>query len=324
MFVYLIASHGDGRQLPRLIRRIREERPQARIVVHHDRKSAPRVPAEDLAAVEFVSDPVDVRWGDFSMVEMVLHAARWLLAEGRPGFDWVVLLSAQDYPAVSLAEFEERVSSAEVDGFLDFAPAETAYAAENARRYDFSYRVLPGWAARPLGALDRRNPFPRSVQFAAGRIGARIGFPARRSPFGPRFRCYRGAFWWTLSRAPLRYLVDYAAAHPDVVAHYRRTLHPDESFVQTVLLNAGRFRLSPDYGRYIAWTRPTDIGPRVLTAPDLPAILDSGAAFARKFDPAVDTEVLDALDRAATWGEQAPNGSPDGTKGLKSQGPVFS
>ena len=47
--------------------------------------------------------------------------------------------------------------------------------------------------------------------------------------------------------------------------------------------------------RYLDWSR--EPAPAVLTRDDLPALLGSGKLFARKFDPTVDSEVLDALDR---------------------------
>jgi hypothetical protein len=71
---------------------------------------------------------------------------------------------------------------------------------------------------------------------------------------------------------------------------------PEEFFFQTALMDS-RFEstLVADNKRKIIW----DGGPhpRTLTTADLPALLTSGAWFARKFDDAVDPDLLDAIDR---------------------------
>jgi hypothetical protein len=82
-----------------------------------------------------------------------------------------------------------------------------------------------------------------------------------------------------------------------VEAHYRRTVVAEESLVQTVLVNAGRFRLVDDDLRYIDYARAERGSPRVLTASDLPLLASGPWHFARKFDWGVDRGVLDAIDR---------------------------
>ena len=51
-----------------------------------------------------------------------------------------------------------------------------------------------------------------------------------------------------------------------------------------------------DHKRKIIWTGGPH--PRTLTMSDLPALLESGAFFARKFDDGVDAAVLHAIDQA--------------------------
>src|SRR5262249_54960763 len=85
--------------------------------------------------------------------------------------------------------------------------------------------------------------------------------------------------------------------HPDVEAHYRRTIAPDESFFQTVLVNSGRFDLVNDDLRYIDYSRAYRGVPRTLTAADMPLLSSGRYHFARKFDLSVDRDVLDRIDR---------------------------
>jgi hypothetical protein len=100
-----------------------------------------------------------------------------------------------------------------------------------------------------------------------------------------------------LSRRCISAVDAFARERPDVLRHYRRTLIPTESFVQTVLANDPSLRLSGDMRRFMRWDPPPASRPRVLRGADVEPMLASGADFARKFDESVDAAVLDELDR---------------------------
>ena len=51
-------------------------------------------------------------------------------------------------------------------------------------------------------------------------------------------------------------------------------------------------------------------GDMVLRAADLPLIRQSGAAFARKFDPSIDPDILLAVDAAIEAEIEAEDGQP--------------
>jgi hypothetical protein len=67
--------------------------------------------------------------------------------------------------------------------------------------------------------------------------------------------------------------------------------------VQTLLVNARRFRLVNDDLRYIDYAGADRGSPRVLTTADLPMLAAGPWHFARKFDYGVDRVVLDRIDR---------------------------
>ena len=82
----------------------------------------------------------------------------------------------------------------------------------------------------------------------------------------------------------------------ELIDYYRRTVCPDESLVQTLLVNAGRFRLCNDNLRYADTRGSRDGRPRLLGVADLPLLTAGAYHFARKFDLAYDARVLDLLD----------------------------
>jgi Core-2/I-Branching enzyme len=295
--VYFIASHTNPDQVGRLVRRLRRDSPAALVLIHHDESQS------HLDARRFDGDPnvivmqcsIAVEWGQFSQVELVLRGIEVLRASGR-AYDWVVLLSGQDYPIRPIAEFEGDLALLG-DGAI-------AYEERTAHldRYELSwYRVPRVFENRYVNALfsrlsqlNARQPF---VRFVSGRVGCRIGVRIGRSPFDGTLRPYKGTTWWTLSRRCIDYVHAYVRDNPGFVDWYRRrTLMPDESFFQTILFNAGIFRLRNDDGRFVRWEPPEAPSPVTLRTADLDAVLSSGKYFGRKFDDRVDAAVLDRLD----------------------------
>ena len=53
----------------------------------------------------------------------------------------------------------------------------------------------------------------------------------------------------------MHYAREFARDNPDVVAYFRTMPAPDEVFLQTVLVNSGKFRLVPDGKHYIDFSR---------------------------------------------------------------------
>src|SRR5689334_10437806 len=97
--VFLILSHRRPRQIERLAERLTHTR-SAITAVHHDAKSAERPVFPDGGRTVLVPEPKTVEWGRFSQVEAILHGMRWIRS-AIPDFSWIVLISGEDYPAMS-------------------------------------------------------------------------------------------------------------------------------------------------------------------------------------------------------------------------------
>ena len=143
--------------------------------------------------------------------------------------------------------------------------------------------------------MKRLNKFQPLVQ-AHLTYGPRVGLRARRTPFTRGRICYGGWQWTTLRRECAEFVADEVVRDRALVEYYRRTICPDESLVQTLLVNSGRFRLVNDNLRYVDQRGGRDGRPRVLGMADLDLITTGQYHFARKFEMAQDPDVLDALD----------------------------
>lgn len=309
---YYLQSHTLPDQVARLVGLIKEGSPGSVVLISHDAAGPPL----DIAALEALPG-VHVftesgGYGDFSHLDRYFAAIDWLDEQGIE-YDWLENITGQDYPLLSIPEFEQVLARSPVDGYLLYAPVfpqDTPDADPGASGYftlcaphDAAVRYLyrhwrlgrptpakQKWL-RPLMAINLVQPWFRlSLAFST------IGVRRRRTPFGPDFPCYGGWFFCTLSAPCVRYVREFARDHPDVVAFFRSTLAPEEAFLQTVLVNSGKFRFHPDAMRYIDLTNSRNNHSNVLGVDDLPAMLGSGAHWARKFDPRRDADVLDALD----------------------------
>jgi hypothetical protein len=300
---YHIESHTLPKQLERLIRRLIDSGSgrDPVIVVNHDSRST-----DDLSAISALPGVHVMRspggYADFSHVRRYLETLDWLARENI-AYDWIANISGQDYPLGDIAVAEARLGAPGVDGYLQWFDAFDPRCPWGSRlgrtRYTFRHRRLFGLDPRWRGALhgvQGVNVVQPWVRVTVS-TGLTVGSRRSRTPFGPDFRCYGGSLFCTVTRPVAEYLREFAVERRDITQYYQRTLSPAESFIQTILVNSGRFSFEPDCRRYFDFRNTRFNHPKTLTAADLPRALASGADFGRKFDERVDPRVLDQLDR---------------------------
>jgi len=299
---YFIQSHLAPPQVRRLIATLRRARPDNFLLIGHD-GFAGHCSADELRRVvdvDVFAAREPARRGYFSMLEPYFDAVDWLDRRA-VAYDWLVYLSAQDYPLQPLRDFEALLAAARGDGFLRFWDAADPVNPWGRRRqgvvrYHYQYSDAPGWAHPALPLLRAANRLQRLVHCHLT-YGPRIGVRGSgRLPFDDTLRCYAGTQWTVLRRGCAEYVTERVRGGDAVVQWLRRTICPDEAVVQTLLVNSGRFQLVNDDLRYVDMSGSQDGRPRTLTAKDLPALTSGPYYFGRKFDPDVDAEVLDRLD----------------------------
>jgi hypothetical protein len=298
---YFIQNHLAPRQISRLVGALRRSQPDCFILVGHD-GFAGHCTADELRRaldVDVFEFREPGRRGYFSLIQPYFDAVEWLSARG-VSYDWLVYLSAQDYPVRPLEELEVLLATSGCDGFLRYwaacAPVNPwGRPRQGGCRYLYQYREAPRWATPALRVLRSLNGVQSLVHFHLV-YGPRVGLRSRGSPFGGDLTCYAGTQWTTLRRACAEHVVERARGEPELLRWFHGTICPDEAVVQTLLVNGGRFELRDDDLRYADFTGSRDGRPRTLTADDLPAITGGPHYFARKFDLQGDARVLDLLD----------------------------
>ena len=213
-----------------------------------------------------------------AMAAALAHGTRWT---------HFLNLTGQDFPLKSRGEMLARLERGRsyLSWFDPLDNAEWPDAPERLTRFHLS----GGWLQRLLAMPG------------AARVRRRLGWenqlpwvPGWRRPWPDYFHYYGGANHVALAREAALYLSEEPAALR-IRRWLRPAAHSDEIVFQSVLLN------SPLAGTLVNETLreidfPADSPhPRTFTSADLPRLLRSSALVARKFDPAADPGVLDAL-----------------------------
>lgn len=268
---YVVSAYKLPRQLERLLRRLAG--PGVTFTVHVDRKTRRRDYDEMVARtrdldVHFLSRHA-CHWGGWGHVRATLKGIERLV-EDSVEYDYLALLTGQDYPLRSPAAIAEALGSADGRSYM-------------------SWWALPRaqWGTR--GGLDRYEDW-HAITYRR----SHLALPLHRSlPYG--LTPYGGGAYWCLSRALVDYVQGFVRDNPEFVRFFKHVLIPDELFFQTIVINSALAdTVENDNLRYLDWSR--EPAPAVLSRHDLGAITTSGALFARKFDDTVDFTILDLLD----------------------------
>lgn len=275
---YVISAYKNPQHLGRLIRRLHTG-PETTFVVHVDSKTDDGVYEAMRTAVgdhDVVFLPRHAcHWGGFGHVHASLKGIRAALEAGDP--DYLILISGQDYPIKPngyIAEFLERGEG---------------------RSFFLHFRLpTANWTN---GGLDRFRRWHWRYRGFHLSLPLRRTLPAGLAPWG-------GSAYWIMSRNALRTVVRFVDENPSYVRFFRHVDIPDELFFQTILLNSTEAERCVDFRlHYTEWSRTP--APAILTSEDYPHLVDSPCLFARKFDPAVDDNVLALIDERLLAGAAA-------------------
>jgi len=294
---YCILAHKNPAQLARLLRALAH--PGNVCFLHYERR-APRREHEAVArlAREFPNvhllPPRRIVWGRFSQIRVQLEG----LALGLQGAGWshFITLTGQDFPLRPQAEIVRELAAAPAASFVSF--------------FDPFQEQIWNNVRERIGRIHLQSAALESllqVPFLGRRLRRLLGWSdcMPHVPFVQRetpswFRYMGGSNHVTLSREAAVYLAGDPLARR-IIQWLQRSGHPDESIFQSVLCNSPlAATLVNDDRRAILWEHAGAPSPATLTQAHLPwlrAQREAGKLFARKFDTAVDSAVLDALEK---------------------------
>lgn len=267
---YLIIAHSGFEVLSRLIRAIDDERND--IYIHFDRKLKTCPVYQTLyAQLQVLTDRIDVRWGDVSVVK-----AEYILFENaykHGGYSYYHLLSGADMPLKSqdyLHRFFEKNAGKEFVGY--YQESITGEINRKVRRWHlFSKSFKETKGPISVGKKVLRAGFIRLQQIVGLCRNKTVNFK-------------KGTQWVSLTADCVGYLLQQ---REEVERIYSHTFCADEIFVQTICWNSS-FRDHiydiKDEGRgcvrMIGWK---DNQIKEWKEEDFETLVESEALFARKF-----------------------------------------
>jgi hypothetical protein len=304
MIAYFIQAHRDPHQVCRLIRSIKASCPNSLIIIGYDFTSSK---FDDFLLKEFsnvylLKGESPVVRGDLSAIRPYFEAIDWLLTNNH-SFDWLVYISGQCYPVQPLSNLESYLSLTEYDGLIQYydilSESSTWDIQEGYGRY-FYQKVsdLPTWSmflSKIVNKLNLLKPFPYVIK---GRetFGVSLWKKAKNHPFTNTFTCYGGNHRHMLSRVCVEYLNNFIHENMNIVEYFNQTWCPEESIVQTILVNSGKFMLLSDNKIFDDYLHTRNGSPRILTEEDFDRLKNGDYFFARKIDPIKSSKLLDMLD----------------------------
>lgn len=284
---YIIAAHKYPTHLLRLIKRLDDG--HSTFFIHID-KSVDIDKFEALNAfgskIKWV-DRVRSNWATMGQVNSTLNAMKAIVASGEP-FEMVSFISGQDYPIKSNEEIDHFFKTSEHSIFLDYFP-------------------LPDYDKwKDKGGMWRVNKYffglePRQLFLSksANLLSSVVPFFRRQHP--THMQAYVGSAWFSMDLDAIKYVLKYVEENPKYVAYQKNGFSPDELFYIMILVNSPdksiTQRIQNNNKRLIKWKNWSTSNPETLTIKNFDEIAASDALYARKFDPFVDNNVLDLIDK---------------------------
>jgi hypothetical protein len=283
---YIIAAHKYPEHLCRLIERLDDG--QATFYIHIDKKA-------DINQFNCLNkfgekiiyvDRVVSRWATMGQVQSTLNAMKAIVASGEP-YEMISFLSGQDYPIKTNEEIDSFFRSSDKSIFLDY----------------FSIPDYEKWEKG--GGMWRMDKYFLGMERynlilskTLNSISTFLPFLRRKVPDG--MKMYLGSAWFSMDLDAIKYILKYMDENPKYRAFQKYSFSPDESIYIMILVNSPEQsivkRISNDYKRLIKWKNWSTANPEILKVKDFDEIYQSKALFARKFDPLVDSKIIDMID----------------------------
>ncbi len=255
-----------------------------------DKQSFTRI-ARDYPRLEFLPSRM-THWGHWSLVET--HAAAITRALQIPDWDYMINLSGACYPLKPVDEIRQRLlEAAEECGACDADGAPTGNSLWP------NYVTIQHLDQCPGHVRERFNHYWYLFKGKLRKIPL-----IRRKPPASIDAQWKGSNWSVLHRDFCTWL-DRDPLVATANAFLRRCKLPEEFWLPWLIMSSP-FRDTRSANRHLIHWTPGMAHPHVLVSKDFDELIGSDAFFARKFDPNVDSTILDMLDEVSKRGLGEP------------------
>ena len=284
---YLIIAHHHFDMLKKLIAVLDSE--HADFYVHIN-KSVKQLDEESIRAAAVKSRiqifrEFKIAWGADTQIRCEL----FLMEQAAKGhYDYYHLLSGVDIPLKTGAEIEAFFETQD-RSFLEVKQEQDLTGTLDRVRY---YYPLQPWIGRQKADRGFVYALLDQLNYESLKIQKMLGVD--RTKNAPFAYC-RGANWFSITH---ELLICALEKKKQIAKYFYCTMNADEMFLQCVaMVSPLRDTVIRDSLRLVDWQRTEHGGcsPHTFTMEDWEMITGSDKLFARKFDPDIDVEVIDAL-----------------------------
>ncbi|HFU3723409.1 TPA: beta-1,6-N-acetylglucosaminyltransferase [Streptococcus suis] len=230
--------------------------PEIDFILHVDKKS--RISDFNFlrGKVNFLDERRDVKWGDFSQVEVMLDLMKYALDNN---YDFLSIISETDLPLKTSKEINSFLARNKIS-YIGKMSDSDCVASEYRIKYQFPKFI-------------RRRPTFKSRVFMFLRF-YKLFYNNRFDDLGT-LKLYKGSQWMTLSNDALRYIFNFLRETPNYIQIFENSFCSDEHFFHTILFNSNLpiFEVVQDGDsinglRYIDWKSGPDF-PKLLRAENI-------------------------------------------------------
>lgn len=217
-----------------------------------------------------------LQWGGIGLVKATLQMIEEVRESGKE-YDYIWLISGQDYPIVSVKEIEKRLSEKPGMNYIDtFLPGDKRYY-QKKKLCEVAYPTWINADQAPIKALKKLY-----MLFTGGRSHTFKAF-IRKKPFDFDFTF--GSQWWTLTSEAAFEILQYSESHPEILTYYEKSIIPDESFFQTLFMRGPYQHYRSGNLTFSCWENDSR-HPKTLAAEDFGIIMEARNSFclARKMN----------------------------------------
>ncbi|MDD5570119.1 MAG: beta-1,6-N-acetylglucosaminyltransferase [Bacteroidales bacterium] len=322
--VYLILAHKEPEQLFRLISRLSSE---GTVFVIHFCKNSSDIVFNEIKSKYFGCKNIyfckreNGAWGEFGIVKAVFDSIK-LLKEKKINYDYLNVISAQDYPLKSneyIKKYFKENYGKQFVRFWRMLPDENCEYSEEQTWKGFGVRRIEKRRMKISGEYyyipDNHympHDFFKNLKIFIFEIPQKIKektlktdsmnfilstvFPKHRK-FPGGIEPYGGSQWWSITKDCAEYILGFYNKNKRLVEFYKQTLLSDEMFAATCLMNSDyKNNVINDNLRHIIF-KESSSHPKTYTTKDFDELKNSGKLFARKFENTIDENIFDLIDK---------------------------
>lgn len=280
---FIVLCHKNPNQINKLIESLTGD--DIDFYIHIDKKGDFKKDICEAHNVFILDDSkrVDIKWGQSSMIEATFNVIEEIILTGIK-YDYVWLISGQDYPIKSrdfIITFLEENKGTNFIEVIDDKQIHRKYLKRTSLYY-------PKWIVNNKIWI---KVVKRIYIELTG--GYKYTFIKRKNSTGMNF--YFGSQWWTLTFDFIKYVYEFYKENKDIINFFKNTIIPDESLIQTIIMNSEFKDTIDDYLTHVNW-EDGKRSPKTFTAHDIEELKNSKYLLARKFDENVDKEIFREID----------------------------